>query len=232
MKLNNINKDNYEEFINYLFSLQDIKYKEFHSKIVDSNIIGIRTFELKNIAKEIAKGNYQSFINANKHIYYDETIIHGLIIGYLKDFNEVKEQLDIFIPFIDNWATNDIVCANLKIFKKNKEEGFKYICKYLNSDKPFYIRFALVMLLDHYIDDQYIDIIFKIISSIKSENYYVKMANAWLISICYIKYSNKCYNFLLNSNLDKFTYNKAIDKICDSYRVSDEDKLLLKQAKK
>ena len=186
---------------------------------------------LKDIAKKISI-NYKSFININKHIYYEETMIHGLILGYLKDFNEVTYLLDDFLPYINNWGICDSVCSNLKIFKYNKEAGFKLINKYLKSNKPFYIRFALVLLLNYYIDDSYIDKIFKISNSIKNNNYYVSMANAWMLSICYIKYKEKTYNFLLNNNLDKFTFNKTISKICDSYRIDKLDKKELRKLRK
>lgn len=235
MNLENIiwNKDNYNKFIDYLFTLEDLKYKEFHSKIILSdNLIGIKTPILKMIAKNICKGDYKTFIKLNKHIYYEETIIHGLIIGYLKDFKEIIDLLDEFIPYVNNWAINDIVCANMKIFKKNQEEGFNIIKKYIKTNNPFQIRIGIVLLLDFYINDKYIDEIFKIVNNIKNDNYYVKMANAWLLSICYIKYKEKTYEFLLNNNLDKFTFNKTISKICDSKRVDIKDKELLKKIRK
>lgn len=224
---------NYDDFLNYLYSLQDKKYLDFHSKLVsNTNIIGIRVPILKQIAKSLANNDYNSFINNNKHSTYEETMLHGLVIGYLKcPFKDVLEYLNVFIPFNDNWAVNDTVCANLKIFKKNQEDGFKYINKLIKSKNDWTIRFGLVLLLDHYINDKYIDKIFNIINSIKSEEYYVKMANAWLLSICYIKYHKKTYNFLLNNNLDSFTFNKAISKICDSYRVDKSVKEQLKQLK-
>ena len=227
------NEKVYEKFIKYLKSLQNINYKNFHSKLIlDNNLIGIKTPILKEIAKKISKGDYKSFIKLNKHKYYEEIIIHGLIIGYLKDFNEVKELLDNFIPYNTNWAINDIVCANMKIFKKHQEEGFNIIKKYIKSNNPFQIRIGIVLLLDFYINEEYIDKIFKISNSIKLDNYYVKMANAWLISICYIKFKEKTYNYLLNNKLDKFTLNKAISKICDSKRVTIEEKEKIKKIRK
>lgn len=235
MNLNNFNFDNeYNKFLKYLYTLQDKKYLEFHSKLVaNSNIIGIRTPILKNIAKEIAINNYNSFIKNNTHSTYEETILHGLVIGYLKaPFKEILDYLDIFIPFNDNWAVNDIVCANLKVFKKNQNEGFKYINKLIKSKNEWNIRFGLVLLLDHYINDNYIDKIFDIIDNIKSDEYYVKMANAWLLSICYIKYPDKSYKYMLSSKLDDFTFNKAISKICDSYRIAKNIKENLKKLKR
>lgn len=235
MNLENINwnKDNYNEFINYLFTLQDLKYKEFHRKLIlSNNLIGIRTPILKEIAKKISKGDYKTFIKLNKHEIYEEIIIHGLIIGYLSDFNESLSLLDNFIPYVDNWAINDIVCANMKIFKKYQEIGFNKILNYIESNNPFQIRIGIVLLLNFYTNDKYIDKIFDIVDNIHNDNYYVRMANAWLLSICYIKYKEKTYNYLLNNDLDKFTFNKAISKICDSKRVDIKDKEKLKKIRR
>lgn len=232
MNLNNINwNQDYDKFLNYLYSFQDLKYRDFHSKLIldETSLIGIRTPILKDIAKIISKGDYLSFFKNNTHDTYEETILHGLVIGYLKiPFKEVLSLLDNFLTYINNWAINDVVCANLKIFKKNLNDGFVYIEQLLASNEEWNIRFGLVLLLDFYINDQYIDQILKICDSINFDSYYVRMANAWCLSICYIKYPNKTYPYLLNNNLDVFTFNKTISKICDSYRVSKEDKEKLK----
>ena len=186
----------------------------------------------QEIAKEIVKGNYLEFIKLSHDDLYEEKIIHGLIIGYIKeDFKVIINLLDTYIPCIDNWAVNDTVCANLKIFKNN-QEGYRYIKKLLKSKEPFTIRFALVLLLDFYVNEEYIDKILKIINEIKHDNYYVKMANAWALSICYIKYPEKTIPFLKKNNLDKWTQNKAISKIKDSKRVAKEEKLKIDKLKK
>ena len=237
MNLSNIKWElQYNLFTDYLYSLQDKKYREFHKKILKSDdleLIGIRTPNLKKIAKDISKSDYESFFKNNKHKTYEEVIIHGLVIGYLKrPFKEILDYLDIFLPYNVNWAINDIICANMEIFKKNLNDGYKYIKKLLNSSNPWNIRFGLVLLLDFYVNDGYIDELFNIIDKVKSKEYYVEMANAWLISICYIKYPDKTNKYLHNNNLDDFTYNKAISKICDSYRVSKKDKEILKKLRR
>lgn len=237
MNLENIkwNHESYQKFIDYLYSKQDLKYRDFHGKLILDNtkLIGIRTPILKDIAKSISKGNYKKFIELNTHKYYEETIIHGLILGYIKvPFNELLDEINHFISYVDNWAINDIVCANLKQFKKNKDIGYKFILELLKTKECFKIRFALVLLLDFYIDEDYIYDILDICNNIDSEEYYVRMANAWLISICYIKYKDITYNFLLNNKLDNFTISKAISKIIDSTRVSKEDKDILREFRK
>ena len=229
----NWTKHDYNEFIKYLYNFEDIKYKEFHSKLTyNTNIIGIKTPILKEISKNISKGNYQSFIKFITNNTYEEWLIFGLIIGYCKlDFKDKLDLLDKYIINIDNWASCDIVCANLKEFKKNKELGYEYILKLINSNKCWSVRVGLVLLLDFYINDYYLVNIFNICNSIKIDEYYVKMAIAWLISICYIKYPNKTLNYLKNNTLDKFTYNKTIQKIIESTRISKEEKEKLKLMK-
>ena len=231
MNLENINwEKEYNKFIEYLFSLQDIKYKEFHFKLLNNdkiNLIGIRTPILKKFSKEISKGNYGKFIENNKHKYYEEIILHGLLIGNLKDIN----LLDEFLKYIDNWAINDIVASNMKYFKYNQEEGLVYIKKYILNSNPWIVRFGYVLLLDYYVNDTYIDEVINLIKCIKSNDYYVNMAVAWLISVCFIKYKDKIMDLFNENKLNKFIINKSISKINDSNRVSKSDKDLMKKYK-
>ena len=225
----------YEDFINELYSLQDLKYKEFHGKLIMSdNLIGVRTPELKRIAKIIARSNYEEFFKENKHQLYEENLVHGLVLGYLKlDFNELKPLVNDFIPYIDNWAVCDMTVANLKVYKKNKTKDivFNEIKDYINNDNPWINRFGYVLLLEYFIEEKYIDEIFKLCEVYKDE-YYVKMAIAWLISMCYIKHKGRTLTFLKKHKLDVWTHNKAIQKIIESNRVEDSDKLMLRGLKR
>lgn len=224
MKINT--KKDYNNFKKYLKTLSDEKYLKFNSSLIFSNkkMYGIRIPILKNISKELVD-DYKNFIKYNDHESFEECMIHGLIIGYLKkDFEEILKLIDDFIIYNDNWAINDSVCANLKCFRKNKEMGFIKINEYINSNNPWKIRFALILLLDYYIEDKYINQILNICKRINSDEYYVKMAVSWLISVCYIKYPKETYKLLKEQKLDKFTQNKSISKIRDSYRVSKKDK--------
>lgn len=225
----NINYYNYSDFIKYLKSLQDKKYKTFHKKILKDDsikLIGIKMPILKKIAKEISKHDYNKFIKMLKHKYYEETMIHGLILGYIKE--DMFNYIDAFIPLINCWAVCDSVCSNLKQFKKI---DIKYIDKYLKSEKPFEIRFGIVIILNYYIKDENLNYIFNICDNISSDHYYVKMAIAWLLSVCYIKYPKKTLKYLKECKVDKFTLNKTISKICDSYRVNSNEKIIVKQLK-
>ena len=221
----NFNQD-YNKFIEYLFSLKDDEYKKFNQKIVKTdNIIGIRLPILKNIAKIIAKNDYLSFIKNNKHQYSEEIMLHGLVITYLKiDFNESIKLFDEYIKYIDSWATCDSVVMNYKIVSKNLDICLIKIKEYLKSDKPFIKRVGIVLLF-YYLNDDYIDEVLKLINSVKSDDYYVKMANAWLISICLVKYYDKTVKFLKSCQLDDWTYNKALQKAIESYRIKDKETL-------
>ena len=223
---------NYNELIKYLKDNQDVKYQSFNKKLLKNDkieVIGIRIPLLKKIAKYISKNDYQGFIKYNKHITYEECVLHGLVLGYLKlDENNIMELIKEFIPFIDNWATNDTTCSNLKIFQKI---SISRIDEFIYSENPWSIRFGLTLLLNYYIEEKNLDTIFKISDNIKNEDYYVEMANAWLLSICYIKYPEKTLRFLKKCHLNKFTLNKTISKICDSYRVDKESKERLKLLK-
>ena len=225
IRIVNFNQD-YNKFIEYLFSLKDDEYKKFNQKIVKTdNIIGIRLPILKNIAKIIAKNDYLSFIKNNKHQYSEEIMLHGLVITYLKiDFNESIKLFDEYIKYIDSWATCDSVVMNYKIVSKNLDICLIKIKEYLKSDKPFVKRVGIVLLF-YYLNDNYIDEVLKLINSIKSEDYYVKMANAWLISICLVKYYDKTVKFLKSCQLDDWTYNKALQKAIESYRIKDKETL-------
>lgn len=223
----------YDDFLSELYSLQDLKYKEFHSKLIMSDkLIGVKTPQLKRIAKIISKSNYKEFFGENRHESYEENLIHGLVLGYLKvKFDLLRPFIDEFISYIDNWAVCDITAANLKIFNKNKELGFIEIKKYLKNNSFWINRFGYVLLLDYYIEDKYIDEIFKLCEKHKDE-YYVKMAIAWLISMCYVKFKNKTLYFLNNNKLDNWTHNKSIQKIIESNRVTIVEKNMLRGLKR
>lgn len=224
-------KQTYKQFRQWLLKHQDIKYRDFYSKLIlnEMPLIGIRTPLLHCIAKDISKGTYQDFFTYNRHYYYEENMIHGLILGYVQiDFQKRLELIEQFLPYNVNWAINDCVCANLKQFKTNQEIGFLWIKKLLKSNNSWNIRFGVVLLLNHYINDCYIDIVLKLSQEQYVNHYYVNMAIAWLLSICYIKYPEKIEMLLKKNVLDQWIQNKTISKIRDSHRVSKEKKDYLK----
>lgn len=225
-------KKDYQEFIKYLFSINDNKYKLFQQNIIpNKNIIGIRTDKLKKIAKEIFKGNYKEFLSIIENNYYEENILYGLILTNIKDINILIPYLNKYILIIDNWASCDLTISNLKIAKNNKDLFYNYILNNINNNYPYTKRFCYVLLINYYIEKQYLDTIFKL-CNIEDNDYYVNMSIAWLISICYIKYKEETLKYLNNNNLNKFTYNKAIQKIIESKQISNEEKDILRKMKR
>ena len=231
----NWNKENYLQFIEKLKSLKDKKYLEFHKKLVTTNseIIGIRSPIVKDIAKNITKGDWRKFIAQEIKGYYEEIFTRGLIIGYIKeDKSIVKEEIESFLPLIDNWGICDGFVANLKIIKKNREYFFNYLKKLIKTEEEYKVRFVLVIFLNSYMEKEYIEEIIQLCSQVKNKSYYVKMAQAWLISILFVKFPERTLEFLKENSLDPWVHNKGIQKIRESIRVTKEDKELVKTLKK
>ncbi len=220
-----------------LKGLADKKYKEFHKGLCPGteNILGVRVPILRNYAKKLAKEyEIKALLENIDNEYYEEIMLQGMLIGLEKDkdIQNILKDIEIFVPKIDNWGVCDVFCAGLKITKKHLREMWNFLQKYVTSDKEFEIRFGVVMILDYYITEEYLERIFAIFDSIKSNQYYVQMAVAWAISICLIKFYDKTINYLKTSHIDKFTYNKALQKAIESYRITDEQKSFLRKMKK
>ena len=205
---------------------KDSKYKEFNSKIISTKypMIGVKTQVLKNIAKEISKKDYKTFLQNKNTDYYETVLIEGFVISNIKDIKEMLTYFDKFIKKIDNWAICDMTVSSMKIVKKNKDIFKDKIKEYLNSKEEFIVRVGIILLLDYYLEEEYLDEVFSLIDNIKREEYYINMAIAWLISIALIKYKDKTLKYLKVCNLDDFTYNKALQKARESTRISKEDK--------
>lgn len=218
-----------------LFNLSDENYKKFHSSLCPgtSNIIGIRVPILRNLAKEISKGDFRKFLEENENKYYEETLLEGFVIGYAKmELGERLEYISKFVPKIDNWAICDCTCSTFKFINKNKQEMWKFIQKYLKSNKEFEVRFGVIIMMDYFLTDDYFDDVIKKLDKIKQNDYYVKMAIAWTLQVAYVKNKEKIMNYLNNNNLDKFTYNKAIQKMIESNQISKEEKNCLRKMKR
>lgn len=218
--------------------LIDEEYRKFHSNLCPGidNILGIRLPVLRKYAKElISKYDIKDLICNIDDEYYEEIMIKGMLIGLGKNLNweEGKGYIEEFVPKIDNWAICDTFCAGLKISNKYRKEMWNLINKYLNSKKEFEVRFAVVMILNYYIDSEYLLKNFEIFNNIKLDKYYVKMAVAWAISICLIKYYDETIKYLQkNLELDNWTYNKSIQKAIESYRITDVQKEELRKMKR
>lgn len=212
------------------------KYAEFNNKLCPDTkrkMLGVKIPEIRKIAKEIAKKDIRIFFNENRNEYVEDIILEGLVIAYSK--MEIKEKLSLikeFIPKIDSWIINDTFCPTLKIKNKELEEVWSFLQTYAKSEKEFEARFAIVMMLDYYINDEYVDKVIECLDKIKSEGYYAKMATAWTLAEIGVKYNEKAMKYLQSrNNLDKFTYNKTLQKMIESFRITEEQKKYLKKMK-
>ena len=210
-------------------------YKKFSESLIPNidNVLGVRIPALRKIAKEIYAETGTDYLACSNTEYMEEVMVQGMIIGLIKDKPEkILEHVENFIPKINNWAVCDIFCGGLKFTNKNKELVWEFIQKYLNSEKEYDKRFGLVMILGYFTDDNYIDKVFQILDNFSHEGYYARMGAAWALSIWYVKQPEKTFKYLKKSKLDKWTFNKGIQKICESLRVDKNTKEVLKSLKR
>ena len=218
-----------------LEKLQDTKYRVFHSKLCPGkdNVLGVRVPAQKKLAKEFAEENWQEILNGPIGYWAEEKNVYGLVIAYAPlTMKQQLKYLQKFVPQIDSWAVCDTVCSSLKSFQKNRDMGWEFLQPYLKKRQAYQVRFGVVMLLDHYSTGEYIDRVLECYEDIKMKDYYVQMAVAWGISVAYIKFPERTKKFLQEADLDDFTYNKAIQKCLESFRVSEKDKHILKKMKR
>lgn len=223
--------EDYAKLKQELIDLSEEEYRKFHSKLVPgiTDILGIRVPVLRKTAKAISKKDWQGYLEIANDDTYEEIMLQGMVIGLVKcDFEQWLNYIMLFVPKINNWAVCDVFCGGLKRTKRHLEEMRVFLQTYLESSKEYEIRFGVVMLMSYYINDDYIDDVIKILNSIKHDGYYVKMAVAWALSFCFIKQREKTLVLFKNNNLDDFTFNKSLQKCRESYRVTKEDKEMLK----
>ena len=225
---------NKTELINSLCDLQDLKYRDMQIKIIPTvnpeTIIGVRTPELKSIAKEMLKfGDYKAFLRELPHEYFEENQLHGFILSGMKDYDECMEELDRFLPNIDNWATCDQLSP--KIFKKHRKELITHIKEWISSEKTYTVRFGVGMLMEHFLDDDYNPKYPEMVARLRSEEYYVNMMIAWYFATALAKQYESVLPFIEDKRLDGWTHNKAIQKSVESRRITEEQKKYLKSLK-
>lgn len=218
-----------------LFELADEKYRKFQSNLIpgEDRMIGVRLPSLRELAKEIAKGDWREYLNNAQEEYYEEVMLQGLVIGYAKAApEEILKYTERFVQKITNWGVCDSFCTGLKLAKKEPQMVWGFIQPYLKSDREFELRFAVIMMLAHYISGEYIDQVLSNLDQIRHEGYYVKMGVAWAVSVCYVKYPEKTMTYLKTCSLDDFTFNKSLQKILESYRVDTEAKEMIRSMKR
>lgn len=218
-----------------LLALEDPSYREFHGKLLPGtdNILGVRVPELRKLAKEIAKGDWETFLEQNGREWYENDMLQGLVICSAKmDFEKRMELTRSFIPRIHNWAVCDVFCGSLKDTNKHKAEVWDFLQEYLKSDQEYEIRFGVVMLLSHFVEEEYRERAFAAFDEITSEDYYVRMAVAWAVSVYFVHFQEKSLAYLKENALDDWTYNKALQKITESYRVDKDTKEIIRKMKR
>lgn len=217
-----------------LFELQDEKYRDFHAALMPTvdkeTVIGVRSPQLKKFAKEFYKsGDYESFLKILPHKYYEENNVHAALIGFEKDYGKAINLLDEFLPFVDNWATCDMM--RISVFKKHLPELYSKIPEWLGSDNPYTVRFGIKMLMDFFLGENFTAESAERVCSISWEEYYVKMMVAWYFATALAKNYNEILPYIENKRLERQTHNKAIQKAIESYRITDEQKSYLRTLK-
>lgn len=218
-----------------LLSLCDAEYKKFNDALLPGvhNTLGVRVPQLRKLAQQIAKEDWRDYLRNGEESYYEDLMIKGMVIGYAKmQLSERLHWLDFFVPKIDSWGICDSCCMTYKFIKNNQEETFQWLKKYIGSSWEFEVRFALVILLDYFVNDAYVDKVLEICDMMCHEGYYAKMAAAWAVSVCFAKYPEKTFAFLKRDKMDLFTHNKAIQKCCESFRVTKEMKIEIRKLKR
>lgn len=216
-------------FIEYLKSISEPNFKDFSSKTMPGvSMLGIRFPVLKSIAKEISKGDYESFLSIKDDGILEIKILKCYVAGNIKDIKLYRYYFDILVPTIDNWATCDCFLAASKIIRKDRLYFFDKVVELLKEDDEFKNRIAFVLMLDYFVDEEYIDRVYELIKDYKSDYYYANMGLAWLISGLFIKFPERTKSFLTTTKYDTNVLKPALQKIRDSYRVSESDKLWTK----
>ena len=224
---------NVKEEINLL---SEEEYQKFTARLLPgvANIKGVRLLNLRKIAKKIAREDWKKFILDSDDASFEEILLQGLVIGYVKvdQIEDLFPWITKYVKKVNNWSSCDSFCTGLKITHTYEKTMWKYLQTFFCSKEEFEIRFAVVMGINYYINDQYKDMFLRILNQIHHEGYYVKMAVAWAISMIYVKYPEETLTFLYNNELDDFTFNKTIQKILESYQVNSEEKEMLRGMKR
>ncbi len=217
-----------------LFALKDEKYKEFQKKLIptvdENTVIGVRTPVLRKYAKDVS-GTLGAviFMQTLPHEYYEENNLHGMLIETMKDYDECIAYLDEFLPYVDNWATCDLISP--RVFKKHKDELLVKIKEWMASDRVYTIRFGMEMLMTHFLDEDFKPEYLGMAADVHSEEYYVNMMIAWFFATALAKQYEASLPYIENHCMDRWTHNKTIQKAIESYRITDEQKRYLKSLK-
>ena len=212
-----------------LFEMRDEKYRDFHAKLMPnidkSRIIGVRIPQIRALAKKI-KNDAGDFLEKLPHKYYEENNLHAFLIAEIADFDECIKRLNAFLPYVDNWATCDSMKP--KCFKKNKEKLLEEIKNWLKSGHEYTVRFGILMLMTHFLDEDFDEKYMERVSKIKSDKYYINMMIAWYFATALAKQWEKTIKYLEDDSLSDWVRKKTVQKAKESYRITPEQKEYLK----
>ncbi len=230
------------EILDRITGLKDGAYKKFQSSLIPTinpdTVIGVRVPALRALAKELWKencskvpeGKVAEFLKELPHKYYEENLLHGFLLEFIKDFDTAVKAEDDFVPFIDNWAVCDT--THPKVFKKHTGELLPWIIKWIDSGKTYSIRYGVNMLMSFYLDDSFEEKYSDMVCKISSEEYYVNMMRAWYFATALAKQWDSSIKYIEENKMDVWTHNKTIQKACESFRVTDEHKNYLRKLKR
>ena len=217
-----------------LFALRDEKYRDFNASLIPTvdkaAVIGVRVPQLRRLAKELKNGPLAAEFMADlPHEYHDENLLQALLINENKDFGLCMEELEAFLPYVDNWAVCDMLGP--KVLAKNKEKLLERILPWLDSPHAYTRRFAMCMLMSHFLEEDFREEYLELVAAVKSEEYYVRMMQAWYFATALAKQYDSAVKYIEGRRLESWTHNKSIQKARESFRVSPEHKAYLKTLK-
>ncbi len=217
-----------------LFELADNEYADFQARLTPTvpreKFIGVRVPKVRNLAKEyIKEPEHAEFLKILPHEYYDENMLHGLLVSAIKDYETCIAETDRFLPYVDNWAVCDIMSP--VCFKKHKSELIGKIKEWIESDKTYTCRFGMEMLMSHFLDEDFSPEYLELPAGVRSDEYYVNMMTAWFFATALTKKWDHAVKYVEEKRLSPWTHNKTIQKACESYRISPEKKEYLKTLK-
>ena len=229
--INKENSNNLCEITTFLLSQKDLAYRDFSAKLIPNidkeSVIGVRTPVLRKFAKEIyGTNNAEDFLCCLPHDYLEQNHLHAFLIEQEKDIEKALMLTNTFLPFVDNWATCD--CFRPKIFRKHLDTVYKNILIWIKSDHVYTKRYAIGLLLSFYLDSHFDPMHLKLVSDIKSNEYYINMMIAWYFATAIAKKPQHAIPYIEQQILDTWTHNKTISKACESFRVDEETKSYLK----
>lgn len=220
-----------EEIQKHLFELQDMAYRDFHSRLMPDidkeTVIGIRVPVLRKYAKSIAGTELaEKFIKELPHRYYEENNLHMMLITRIKDYEKCLSEIERFLPYIDNWATCDFPAP--KCFENHKEDLLPVIKRWIASSETYTIRYGIGMLMRLYLDEDFDPEYVRIVAEVKSDEYYVNMMIAWYMATALAKQWDAVIPFIEEHRMSDWVHRKTIQKAVESYRITDEQKKYLK----